>query len=49
MGKAATIETDEPFYVRRKPEPVPLSKRLYNSEKGTIMGRTLGSWGKKSA
>lgn len=40
------MEMDEPFYVRRKPDPIPFSKFLYNKEKGTVMGRTGGSWGK---
>lgn len=33
---------------RRKPDPIPFSKRIYNSEKGTFLGRTGTSWGKKS-
>lgn len=45
-GISKTVEDEEPFYVRRKPDPVPFSKFLYNSDKGTIMGRTGGSWGK---
>lgn len=40
------MEMEEPFYVRKKPEPIPFSKFMYNSEKGTVMGRTAGSWGK---
>jgi Sodium / potassium ATPase beta chain len=44
-GKGA-MEAEEPFYVRRKPDPVPFSKFLYNSDKGTVMGRTGSSWGK---
>lgn len=40
------MEMEEPFYVRRKPDPIPFSKFLYNKEKGTVMGRTGVSWGK---
>ena len=49
MSKGITnsMEMEQPFYVRRKPDPVPFSKFLYNSEKGTVLGRTAGSWGKK--
>jgi hypothetical protein len=49
MSKGITnnMEIDEPFYVRRRPDPVPLSQFLYNKEKGTVMGRTGSSWGKK--
>lgn len=48
MSKGITnsLEMEEPFYVRRKPDPIPLRKFLYNKEKGTVMGRTGGSWGK---
>lgn len=48
MSKGITnsLEMEEPFYVRRKPDPVPFSKFLYNSDKGTVMGRTGPSWGK---
>jgi sodium/potassium-transporting ATPase subunit beta len=47
MSKGITnsMEMEEPFYVRRKPDPIPFSKFLYNKEKGTVMGRTGGSWG----
>jgi hypothetical protein len=47
MSKGITnnMEMDEPFYVRRKPDPVPFSKFLYNKEKGTVMGRSGTSWG----
>lgn len=41
-----SVESDEPFYVRRRPDPVPFTQFLYNSEKGTVMGRTAVSWGK---
>lgn len=49
MSKGITnsMEMEEPFYVRRKPDPIPLRKFLYNSEKGTVMGRTGMSWGKQ--
>lgn len=48
MSKGITnsMEIDQPFYVRRRPDPVPFTKFLYNSEKGTVMGRTASSWGK---
>jgi Sodium / potassium ATPase beta chain len=45
-GMKPSLEMEEPFYVRRKPDPVPFSKFLYNSEKGTVLGRTGSSWGK---
>lgn len=50
MSKGITnsMEMDQPFYVRRKAEPVPFTKFLFNSEEGTVMGRTGSSWGKKS-
>lgn len=48
-GMTHSMDVDEPFYVRRQPDPVPFSKFLYNSEKGTVMGRTAGSWGKRTA
>lgn len=40
------IETTELQDFRRRPDPVPFSKFLYNSEKGTVLGRTGTSWGK---
>jgi len=40
------MEMEEPFYVRRKPDPVPFSKFLYNKDKGTVLGRTGVSWAK---
>ncbi|KAG5680840.1 hypothetical protein PVAND_010321 [Polypedilum vanderplanki] len=48
MSKGITnsLEMDEPFYVRRKPDPIPFSKFLYNSDKGTVMGRNGQSWAK---
>lgn len=48
MSKAITndLDMDQPFYVRKKPDPVPFHKVLYNSEKGTVLGRTGTSWGK---
>lgn len=45
-GTSHSSEVDQPFYVRRKPDPIPFSKYLYNSEKGTVLGRTGMSWGK---
>lgn len=32
--------------IRRRPEPVPFNKFIYNSRDGTILGRTSSSWGK---
>lgn len=51
MSKGITnsMEMQEPFYVRRRPDPIPLRKFLYNKEKGTVMGRTGVSWGKQLA
>lgn len=51
MSKGITneMDMDQPFYVRKKPDPVPFHKFLYNSEKGTVLGRTGSSWGKKFA
>ena len=50
MSKGITnnMEMEEPFYVRRKPDPVPFSKFLYNKDKGTVLGRTGVSWGKRN-
>lgn len=50
MSKGITnnMEMEEPFYVRRKPDPVPFSKFLYNKDKGTVLGRTGVSWGKQN-
>lgn len=45
-GISNSMEMEEPFYVRRKPDPIPFRKFLYNSEKGTVMGRNGTSWGK---
>ncbi len=45
-GFTNSMEMDEPFYVRRRPDPVPFSRFLLNREKGTVMGRTGQSWGK---
>jgi hypothetical protein len=42
------MEMDQPFYVRKKPDPIPFSKFMWNSDKGTVMGRTGSSWGKKA-
>lgn len=46
MSKGNTMDMDEPFYVRRKPDPIPFSKFLFNRDNGTVMGRTGSSWGK---
>lgn len=45
-GMTNSMEMNEPFYVRRRPDPIPFRKFLYNNEKGTVMGRTGTSWGK---
>lgn len=45
-GMTNSMEMNEPFYVRRRPDPIPFSKFLYNSDKGTVMGRTGQSWAK---
>lgn len=45
-GMTNSMEINEPFYVRRRPDPIPFRKFLYNDEKGTVMGRTGTSWGK---
>lgn len=45
-GMTHSMEPEEPFYVRRRPDPIPFRKFLYNKEKGTVMGRTGVSWGK---
>ena len=45
-GMTNSMEMNEPFYVRRRPDPIPFRKFLYNKEKGTVMGRTGVSWGK---
>lgn len=49
MSKGITnsMEMDQPFYCRKKADPVPFSKFMYNSEEGTVFGRTGSSWGKK--
>ncbi|EJY57851.1 AAEL010145-PC [Aedes aegypti] len=36
----------EAFFVRSKPDPIPFSKFLYNSNEGTVLGRTAMSWAK---
>uniref|UniRef100_A0A1B0GI31 Putative sodium/potassium-transporting atpase subunit beta-2 n=1 Tax=Lutzomyia longipalpis TaxID=7200 RepID=A0A1B0GI31_LUTLO len=43
-GGFPQMEMDEPFYVRRRPEPFSLWQFLYNSDKGTVMGRSGKSW-----
>lgn len=43
MSKSTALEIVDG---RRRPDPIPLSKRIYNSEKGTFLGRTATSWGK---
>lgn len=40
------MEMEQPFYVRKKPDPIPFSKFLFNSDNGTVLGRTGLSWGK---
>uniref|UniRef100_U5EXA6 Putative sodium/potassium-transporting atpase subunit beta-2 n=1 Tax=Corethrella appendiculata TaxID=1370023 RepID=U5EXA6_9DIPT len=33
-------------FIRTKPEPIPFTKFLYNSNEGTVLGRTATSWAK---
>lgn len=39
-------QEEDAFFVRRKPDPIPFSKFLYNSTEGTVLGRNATSWGK---
>lgn len=41
------LEMEEPFYVRKKADPVPFTTFLCNTKEGTILGRSPLSWGKK--
>uniref|UniRef100_A0A1L8DF34 Putative sodium/potassium-transporting atpase subunit beta-2 n=1 Tax=Nyssomyia neivai TaxID=330878 RepID=A0A1L8DF34_9DIPT len=43
-GGLPQMEMEEPFYVRRRPPPVNFWNFLYNSDKGTVMGRSGSSW-----
>jgi sodium/potassium-transporting ATPase subunit beta len=45
MGRAVEVTTEVQDY-RRRPDPIPFSQFLYNSEKGTVLGRTASSWAK---
>lgn len=40
-------EEQEAFFMRRKPDPIPFGRFLYNSDEGTVLGRTAMSWGKR--
>lgn len=40
-------DEQEAFFMRSKPDPIPFSKFLYNSNEGTVLGRTGMSWGKR--
>lgn len=46
MGRQVEPTTEVQDY-RRRPDPIPFSQFLYNSEKGTVLGRTGSSWGKE--
>lgn len=43
-GGLPQMEMDEPFYVRRRPPPFSFWKFLYNTDNGTVMGRSGASW-----
>lgn len=45
-GLTNSMEMEQPFYVRKKPDPIPFSKFLYNSDEGTVLGRSGSSWAK---
>lgn len=47
-GRPIPEAEQEAFFVRSKPDPIPFSKFLYNSNEGTVLGRTAMSWGKCS-
>lgn len=39
-------EPENEAFVRRKPDPIPFHRFLYNSNEGTVLGRTALSWAK---
>jgi len=43
MSKSTSLEVIDG---RRRPDPIPWRKRVFNSEKGTLFGRTGSSWAK---
>lgn len=45
MSKSTSLEVIDG---RRRPDPIPWRKKVYNSEKGTFLGRNASSWGKIS-
>ncbi|XP_050101378.1 sodium/potassium-transporting ATPase subunit beta-2-like [Anopheles aquasalis] len=46
MSRSPASAASAHDHVRMKPEPVPFSKFLFNSQNGTVLGRTAGSWAK---
>ncbi|ETN68030.1 hypothetical protein AND_000136 [Anopheles darlingi] len=46
MSRSPASAVQAHDHVRMKPEPIPFSKFLFNSQNGTVLGRGAGSWGK---